>query len=323
MPRAANIPRELAFAPFSGSHAVTSGLLSWKMLRGATWRRLLPDVYVHASAFEADDHRMWCEAVAVKLPPGGAISGLSAAYLWGVDLLPRGGGPVHVTLPHPARLGPHPRLTSVRRTLLPTDITMLFGGIPVTTEVRTAFDLGRLPPRTDALAALDAMLHRRLFRREALTRYLDANAGRRGCAQLRELIALAESLTESPMESRLRLLLHDAGLPRPTPQYEVRVQPNATPKHTTPQQASSRASRRASQGRLIARVDLAYPQWLIAIEYEGDHHRERSAFQRDISRYNALRAAGWLVLRFTANDVLRQSGQLVATVRQAIAERSA
>jgi very-short-patch-repair endonuclease len=299
MSRAARIPRELRSAPFSGSQAVSSGLVTWQMLRGPTWRRLLPDVYVQAAAFDADDHRMWCDAVAVKLPVGGAVSGLSAALLWGVDLLPRGGGPVHVTLPRSARPQPHHRIVVHHYALDPTDITTLFGGVPLTTEVRTAFDLGRLLPRADALAALDAMLHRRLLRVEALTRYLDAHPGTRGTPQLRELVGLAEPRTESPMESQLRLLLHDAGLPRPTAQYEVRL----------------------PMGRFIARVDLAYPQWRIAIEYEGDHHRERDTFRRDISRYNALRAAGWLTLRFTADDVIRQSRQLTQTVRVAIAER--
>lgn len=299
MSRAARIPRELRSAPFAGSQAVASGLVTWQMLRGPTWRRLLPDVYVQATAFDADDHRMWCEAVAVKLPVGGAVSGLSAAYLWGVDLLPRGGGPVHVTLPRSARLGAHPRLAMSRRALGRTDITLLFGGIALTTEVRTAFDLGRLLPRADALAALDAMLHRRLFQVDALTRYANAHSVTRGKSQLRDLVGLAEPRTESPMESRLRLLLHDAGLPRPTAQFKVHL----------------------PEGRFIARVDLAYPQWRIAIEYEGDHHRERATFRRDIGRYNALRAAGWLTLRFTADDVIRQSGQLVQAVRQAITER--
>ncbi|MDG4763815.1 DUF559 domain-containing protein [Solwaraspora sp. WMMD406] len=299
MSYAARIPRELRSAPFSGSRAVASGLATWQMLRGPTWRRLLPDVYVQAAAFDAEDHRMWCEAVAVKLPVGGAVSGLSAAFLWGVDLLPRGGGPVHVTLPRSVRPKPHHRVVVHHYALDPTDITTLFGGVPLTVEVRTAFDLGRLLPRADALAALDALLHRRLLRVEALTSYLGAHPGARGAPQLRELVTLAEPRTESPMESRLRLLLHDAGLPRPTAQYEVRL----------------------PAGRVIARMDLAYPQWRIAIEYEGDHHRERATFRRDISRYNALRAAGWLTLRFTADDVIWQSGQLIQSVREAIAER--
>ncbi|MFY1636015.1 DUF559 domain-containing protein [Solwaraspora sp. WMMB335] len=299
MSHAARIPRELRSAPFCGSHAVAAGLITWEMLRGTAWRRLLRDVYVQAAVFDADDHRMWCEAVAVRLPVGGAVSGLSAAFLWGVDLLPRGGGPVHVTLPRTARPRPHHRIAVRHHALDPPDITTLFGGVPLTVEVRTAFDLGRLLPRADALAALDAMLHRRLLRVEALTRYLDAHPRTRGTPQLRELIGLAEPRAESPMESQLRLLLHDAGLPRPTAQYDVRL----------------------TAGRFIARVDLAYPRWRIAIEYEGDHHRERATFRRDISRYNALRAAGWLTLRFTADDVIRKSAQLVRSVREAIAER--
>ncbi|ROO51727.1 uncharacterized protein DUF559 [Micromonospora sp. Llam0] len=320
MPVAARVPRELRLAPFSGSRAVAAGLATWQMLRGPAWQRLLPDVYVEAAAFDPDDHRMWCEAVAVKLPVGGAISGLSAAYLWGVDLLPRR-SPVHVTLPRSARFGAHPRLAVSRRSLDPTDITVSFGGIALTTEVCTAFDLGRLLPRADALAALDAMLHRRLLSAEALTGYLDTNAGGRGIAQLRELVTLVEPLAESPMESRLRLLLHDAGLPRPTVQYEVRRPAQQAMSQQAMSRRQAQAADGAGQGRFIARVDLAYPQWRIAIEYEGDHHRERTTFRRDVGRYNALRAAGWLVLRFTADDVLRQSGQLTRMVRQAIAEQ--
>jgi very-short-patch-repair endonuclease len=38
-------------------------------------------------------------------------------------------------------------------------------------------------------------------------------------------------------------------------------------------------------------------------EYDGDHHRDRTVFRRDIERLNALRALGWTVLRFTAADV--------------------
>jgi len=329
MPRARRIPRELSIGPFSGTRAVAAGLLTRRMLAGRTWRRVLPDVYVPAAVFDADDHRMWCEAVALKLPPGGAVRGLSAAYLWGVDLLPRD-SPVHVDLPPTTRLWRHPRVAVTHHALEPADITTLFGGIPLTTEVRTGFDLGRGLPRADALAALDALLRHRSFRREALVRYLDAHPGRRGTAQLRELVALAEPLSESPMESRLRLLLHDAGLPRPVPQHEVRTLPHASATSATLAASATSATlgappsavRHGTRGRFLARVDLAYPQWRIAIEYEGDHHRERTTFRRDVARYNALRAAGWLVLRFTADDVLRQSGQVVRDVRQAIAERA-
>jgi very-short-patch-repair endonuclease len=101
------------------------------------------------------------------------------------------------------------------------------------------------------------------------------------------------------METRLRLLLHDAGAPPPTSQHEAR----------------------GKDGRLVGRVGLAYPRWRIAIEYEGDHHRERAQFRPDVARADALRDAGWLVLRFTADDLLRNPNGLITHVAKAIKER--
>ncbi|MEU6073120.1 DUF559 domain-containing protein [Micromonospora sp. NPDC047074] len=291
----------MAFLPFSGSQAVAAGLVTWRMLRGPSWRRLLPDIYVNVDGHRAEDHRMWCDAVALTLPTGAAISGLSAAFLWGVDLLPRA-GPVFVTLPGPARRRTTRRVAVDQRSLSAREITR-FAGLPVTTGVRTAFDLGRQLPRTDALVAVDALPHRRVARLPALGGYLDTHRGWPGTARLREVLTLAEPPSESPMETRLRLVLHDAGLPPPTAQHDV---------HGT-------HSRRVRV--FLGRVDLAYPRWQIAIEYEGDHHRERVHFQRDVARLNALRAAGWLVLRFTADDVLHHPARLVRLVTDALHER--
>jgi very-short-patch-repair endonuclease len=93
------------------------------------------------------------------------------------------------------------------------------------------------------------------------------------------------------METRLRLLLVGAGLPDPAVQYEVVA------------------------GGQRYRLDLAYPGLRLAIEYDGDHHRERETFRRDVARLNALRTAGWTVLRFTAADVLRHPERVVVQVR--------
>jgi len=312
MARPVKVPRELTVEPFAGSQAVAAGLITKRMLAGPTWRRLLHDVYVHADAYHPTDHRMWCLAVAVRLPPIATIYGLSAAFLWGVDLLPHKGrvpAPVHVAVPSKARPDPHPRIRYANLALnWEHDVTSLTG-MPITTGVRTAFDLGRRLPRADALVALDALLRRRTCTKAQLSAYVDARPGWRQVKQLRELLNLAEPLSESPMESRLRLLLHDAGLPKPTPQFKV----------VTPTTSSTGST---GSGKFIARVDLAYPQWRIAIEYEGDHHREQATFRKDVHRFNALRAAGWLALRFTADDVLRRSEQIPQTVRQAIAERA-
>ncbi len=297
MPSTARVPRSLAFLPFRGSVAVADGQLSWTMLRGPAWRRLLPDVYVHREGYRADDHRMWCDAVALRLPPGAAIAGPSAAYLWGADLLDRD-APVTVLLPRAARLRAHSRLRVVRSVLPETDRTR-FGGLPVTTPLRTTFDLGRQAPRASALIAVDALLHRRVVKLAAMRAYVEAHSGWPGLSLLREVLTLAEPLSESPMETRLRLLLLDAGLGPLTAQQDVLD----------------------SRGRFVARVDLAWPALRVAVEYDGDHHRERAHFRQDVARLNTLRAAGWIVLRFTADDVLRHPARTVALVAQALRER--
>ncbi|MEO3927487.1 DUF559 domain-containing protein [Micromonosporaceae bacterium B7E4] len=161
-----------------------------------------------------------------------------------------------------------------------------------------SFDLGRKLPRT---VAVDALLNHRLVKTASLTDYLAGRPGWPGVHLLREVLGLAEPLSESPMETRLRLLLVDAGLPVPVAQHDVYD----------------------ARGRFVGRVDLAYPRLRIALEYEGDHHRERGHFRQDVARLNDLRAAGWAVLRFTADDLLRHPTRLVAQVAQAVRERSA
>jgi hypothetical protein len=268
------------------------------LLRGSSWLRLFPDIYVHVDAFEPDDHRLWCDAVALMLGEGAAIDGLSAAFLHGVDLLDRG-SPVTVSVPQHRWRPRSPRLVTRRAELPPTDLTS-FGRIPLTTPARTAFDLARRLDRTAAVVALDALCHRRLVTVRQVERRLDASAGP-GTRRCREALMLVEPRCESPMETRLRLLLIDAGAPPPVAQYEVHD----------------------GAGRLVGRVDLAYPQWRIAIEYEGDHHRERAQFRRDIGRINDLHGQGWLVLRFTADGVLRHPGRVVRHVARAIQARRA
>jgi hypothetical protein len=214
------------------------------MLRGREWRRLLPDVYVHAYGFDPDDHRMWCRAVGITLGHGSAVDRYSAAHLWGVDLL-RTRQIVSVTVPRGERPRSHPWRRVTRTALADADIERL-DGVPVTTPRRTAFDLGRQPSRQAAVIALDAMCHLHLARAADLAEYAERHRRKRGARRLARRLSLVEPLSESPMESVLRLQLHDAGLPPPAAQVTV-----------------------WHAGRFVARVDLGYPDRKVAVEYEG------------------------------------------------------
>lgn len=75
---------------------------------------------------------------------------------------------------------------------------------------------------------------------------------------------------------------------------------------------------RDAVGNWLARVDLAFPQWRVAIEYDGRAIHERAdVFTRDRQRQHEVVRAGWLVLRFPAAD-LRYPDALVQTVVAAL-----
>ena len=70
-----------------------------------------------------------------------------------------------------------------------------------------------------------------------------------------------------------------------------------------------------AQGRFVARVDLALPDSRLALEHDGRAVHDRAdAFVSDRRRQNALVAAGWTVLRFTAEDLRRGAAPAVAQV---------
>jgi hypothetical protein len=111
-------------------------------------------------------------------------------------------------------------------------------------------------------------------------------------------LPLVEQASESVRETRLRLLFQAAGLPVPVVQFEVR----------------------GAGGRFVARLDLAWPELKVAAEYDGDHHREQAQFRRDVARLNALRESGWVVLRFTADDLDEHPDRTVQQMTRALHE---
>jgi len=152
-------------------------------------------------------------------------------------------------------------------------------------------DLGSCSDLVEAVVGVDTALHDGLVSLSELETYLATHAGIKGIRRLRRAVKLAEPGSESPMETRLRMLLIRGRLPRPSVQSELCD----------------------SEGRLIGRVDLYYPDRRLAIEYDGAGHKDR--LDADLRRQNALLNAGYHLLRFTATD-LRQPESVIAEVRK-------
>ncbi|RZS31388.1 hypothetical protein EV193_11479 [Herbihabitans rhizosphaerae] len=109
-----------------------------------------------------------------------------------------------------------------------------------------------------------------------------------------------DGMAESILETAGRLALADASVPAPTAQYVVA----------------------APGGRIIARLDAAYPTLRTGIEYDGRRvHDAPQALYRDRERQNALVALGWTILRYTWWDVIEDPARFVASVRNALQPR--
>ena len=111
---------------------------------------------------------------------------------------------------------------------------------------------------------------------------------------VRRALEHLEPLSESPMETRLRMLLVLAGLPRPEAQVPVRD----------------------SFDQFLGRPDVFYRNERLGLEYDGGIHRVRLA--QDDRRQNLLLAAGVRLLRFTAADIFDTPAMVVAMVRNAL-----
>jgi hypothetical protein len=281
-------------SPFRGSDAIGAGLITREGLRTSRWLRLFRDVYVRSDAKVT--HVMRCRAASLVVPATAAISGRSAACLHGFDAA-NADEPVEVTVDRQIR----PRSgMSVRRAELPPADVVRLGGLRVTTVVRTAFDIARSVELESAVVAVDALLNRRGIPLEDVVAYAARRRSWPGSRRARDVLGLVASGAESPMETRLRLVLVRAGLPAPASQHRVRDE----------------------CGFVVARLDLAYVEQRLGIEYDGEVHFDALAVKRDLRRQNVLRSLGWSLLRFTGDDVLRHADRLAAEVRSALGSTS-
>ena len=289
VPVPASVPDVLRGRVFCASVVIARGLLTRNQLRGPTWRRVWPDLYVHRDVEVT--HALRARTATALLVPGSVVTGCSAAVLWGVDLA-AADSDVELTIPpghHPVRVAG----LQVRRGRLPDGWVCRRRGVAVTTPEATAVRVAAALPDDDAVVAVDRLVASGVVDLESV-RSLAAAARGPGSAGAREACRLADGLAESGQETRVRLVMARGGLPTPVAQYVVR-----------------------DAGGFVARVDFAWPEHRVAVEYDGVWHAEPGQFARDRRRLNRLQAAGWRVVFVTAAD-LHRPGELVACIAAAL-----
>lgn len=278
---------------FRGSSAVAAGLVTWDRLHGPRFLRLFPDTYVPVPD-EQPTFALRSRAAYRYVEGRGVLSGYSAAEVLGAGCAPLD-APAEVTVPTGGQRV-HPGLLVHRDRLASGEISRV-DGLGVTSPLRTAYDLARRGDLTEAVVAVDRLANHCRFSPDLLLHFGAHYPRARGNARLAAVLTHAERLAGSPMESRLRMVIVLGGLPRPRAQHVVADEVTRT----------------------AVWLDLAYPEHRIGVEYEGAEHTRAARVLRDVGRYTRLVDRGWRIYRYTALEVYREPGRIVAELGRALA----
>jgi hypothetical protein len=289
MPRHPEIPHSLRAGPFRREVALAAGLTP-DQLRSTCWRRLSREVYCLASLALTDDLRL--QAVLLAAPDRAMITGLTAAWLYGVWRPP-------VDQPVPMEFATcdsdgayyDAGQRAPRRRLSKADITEL-RSVRITTPARTCFDLMRASTLVEAVVWADAFEHADLVGREELLQYSDERPRWPHVRKMRLATALSNPRAESPMESRLRMVIVSGGLPTPLVNMPIHD----------------------AAGLFKGRPDLHYLGPPIGMEYDGGYHLEPAQRAQDDQRENGLLVAGVPLLRYGAQAVYRTPERIVSDI---------
>lgn len=273
-----NLPTPLSRSDL-GRHGI-----GWRETAGPLWRAPFRGVHVW-SALDADTSKQRALDASGLVPPGGAIGGWAAAVLAGVEEIDDWWGserqPVLLCLPPNARRRRGPHLGTLRSPLDTEDVVEV-EGVPVTSSVRTAFDLCRRTSLLQGVTVLDVLGRGRPDFASTISAYVEERRRWGGATAVRAALERCTDRARSPRETALRLFWTDeCGLAPPLVNAVIRD----------------------SSGRLLGMGDLLDPETGLLVEYDGSGHRQERQHALDNAREEALEDAGLTVVRVSNPDL--------------------
>ena len=257
--------------PFRGAEALDAGAITARELR-RFYAPVYPGVYAPRGAELSALQRS--RAAWLWSRRRGVLAGLSASALLGAKWIEPG---LPAELIHANRR--EPSMLTVHTDHLAGGETRLVDGMSVTTAARTAFDIGRRLALESGVQRIDALMNATDITAGDVEAIAARHPGVRGLRQLRETLNVVDGGAESPYESLTRLLLLEAGFPRPQTQIPVLDE----------------------YGYVIARIDMGWAEWLVGVDFEGAHHwTDPKQRTWDVERYAKLPELGWIDVRLTS-----------------------
>lgn len=276
-----------------------SGLPTWMTPRAITRDFVRLHRGVYADPGVPLDPVETIRAAWLRAGPDTVVGGVSAAVLHGAAFFDHG---KHVELIRdPNGQGRRTRDVRIIRAEIDAVDVMTVHGMPVTSPVRTAFDLGRRGPAWIGLAHLDDITRATDLDLGELWRFIVAHPAVRGVRQIRGLIPWIDPGAESSGESWTRFLILDDGLPKPETQVKVYDE----------------------TGTIIAKFDLAYREEKIGVEFDGfDFHYTDEQRASDSARDRATGQLGWLTERRNSRQLSHAPDELTTRLRQLLDARA-
>jgi hypothetical protein len=278
--------------PFLYADAVEAGI-SPSSLRGRNFRRMFRGVYVHVTLPVTPLVRV--RAALLIHPPLAFASHVSAAVVYGVPVsqLPD----VHISVfaekDRRRRPGIRNHVASAG-----TPVTVVAGD-RVSTPEQMFVELAAILHLVDLVVVGDDLVRQKRTTPELLQKYC-AESRRADAAAARRAAGYVRSGVDSPMETRLRMLIVLAGLPEPTVNFTIYW----------------------ADGRVRYRFDLSYPELKLIVEYDGRQHRDDlDQWDRDIERKDWFDHNGWMHVPVFSRGIFRRPDETLARVLAALKSR--
>jgi hypothetical protein len=259
--------------PFTHAEARAAGV-SDRALRGPAYRKIFPNVYVAAGI--PDTLVVRCRAARRILPPDAVFSHQTAAKLWG-GAVPDNPN-VHVAFMRAVSCAV-PGI-KVHRFTYEFATHARRHGLPATTPEQTLLHLARPLDLVELVACADQLVRRGVTTPLDLVAAAENHLGQGG-RLARQAGVLCRNNVDSSAETRVRLLIVLAGLPEPVVNHPIR----------------------RPDGSVEYRLDLSFPDYLLAIEYDGRWHDDPEQQLRDEARRQELRRRGWRFVVLHAEDL--------------------
>lgn len=279
--------------PFTRADGLRRGYTD-KQLWGPRFQRLFQGVYLPAGADVTVLQR--ARAALMIAPDGSYASHHTAAVLWGA--VPPETTETHICVPDPGVT------RSVRRGIAAHRADPRFGvrshrGLAIADPAAVFAQMAAVAPLVELVVLGDSLVRAGRVSPAELIEVTSIWDGK-GARRARRAAKLTRPGVDSPMESRLRMLIVLAGFPEPIVNLIVRHE----------------------NGEWKVRFDLCYPHLKLIIEYDGKQHlREQKQWTRDLKRREWLDARGWRIVVINSDAFYDEPLSTLSRIRQAMVDR--